>query len=855
MASLSYNGEIVMPDFKIAAAFDTETTNIELNGDIHAFPILYTFNDLRNIRIQEYNEFCDQIKFFRSSSEAYDFIEDIIEWGIFYNITPIICVYNMTFDLFSIMPYLMDNYNFKVAAQNSQTIYTLDLYMKDSNYMALRIWDTFHLETRGLSAMGVSCNICKLEGSWDYSLIRTQETPLTESEREYAARDVQVIPAYLKFLLDSNEWMDERDLGTKIITKTSITRQAGIKRIGKLKISDDNNMSILTAFEMICRLELPRDYDTYALRKACIRGGLAFTSANMANKVVRNVASLDVTSMHHAYINGRYIPELFSKSSPSLLMRMVNEVINTDIETILNRYYKPFYKCFHIKIRIDNIRLKNNSCFKKWGIGILAASKFKDKEVLGQGGFGNNDSAKEAEDAIRKNGYKDYVSDNNIMAFGKLLSADWCEVNVNEIEMWCISRVYEWDNIEVIYGESTIKQCLPPDYITLQSNTLFDMKQEAKKIVKLYEPGRNYEYEIPDSIPNELKNIIYKGEASKEFINGWYNVSVKGTFNGIYGVNVQDIFKPEYIVSDGEVIVDTNTSASMDNFSISGINHPRVLYTYGMRIAAGSRMHLIIAMELLYKNLKNRIDILGGDTDSIKMRCDFDVTNEEITEALEPLHKAVRESLNVCQSRIRKNHPELCSSLNHVGEFDIEKCGNSDRYIAHLEAWNKARISLDSDMKVHITCAGLSKPEDKFNLEDFANAFISQSDNGIEEFEKIAPYILGYNTIIGSELSYSLERTYPIYGKLITEDITDYLGTQDIVCEYEVPAIYSTGRVIGDTLKESNSRNVKYLKDNNIPVNDTYKELHIINGKCQIIESDLVGIDSAIIAEAITHKE
>ena len=61
--------------------------------------------------------------------------------------------------------------------------------------------------------------------------------------------------------------------------------------------------------------------------------------------------------------------------------------------------------------------------------------------------------------------------------------------------------------------------------------------------------------------------------------------------------------------------------------------------------------------------------------------------------------------------------------------------------------------------------------------------------------------------------------------------------------------------MIGDTLKESNSRNVKYLKDNNIPVNDTYKELHIINGKCQIIESDLVGIDSAIIAEATTHKE
>lgn len=843
-----------MSYFKIAAAFDTETTNIESNGDMHAFPILYTFNDLRNIKIQEYNEYFDNIIFFRNSNDAYNFLEDIIEWGTFYNITPIICTYNMTFDLFSIMPYLIDKYDFKVAAQNSQTIYTLDLYSKGSNFIALRFWDTFHLETRGLSAMGASCNMEKLTGSWDYKLIRTPETPLTDKEISYAERDVQVIPAYLRFLLDSNEWMKEEDLGTKIITKTSITRQAGIKRIGKLKISDDNNMSILTAFEMICRLELPHDYNIYALRKACFRGGLAFTSANMANKVTMNVASLDVTSMHHAYINGRYIPEHFSNSSTALLNRMVDEVINTKLETILNRYYKPFYKCFHIKIRINNIRLRKDSCFEKWGIGILASSKFKDSEVLGQGGFGENESAKEAEDSIRRNGYKDSVSKNNIIAFGKLISADWCEVNVNEIEMWCISRVYEWDNIEVLYGESTIKQCLPPDYITLQSNMLFDMKQEAKKIVNSYIPGKKYEYDIPNNVPEGIKNIVLNGTATHEFLNGWYNVAIKGTFNGIYGVNAQDIFKPEYTISDGEVTVDSNTAASIENFSTDGIDHPRVLYTYGMRIAAGSRMHLIIAMELLYNNLKNRIDVLGGDTDSIKLRCDFDVTNDEIMNALSPLHKAVREAIKVCQSRIRNNHPELCSSLNHVGEFDIEKCGNSDRYIAHLEAWNKARISLDSDMKVHITCAGLSKPDDKFNLEDFANSFIAKSDDGIEEFKKIAPYILGYNTIIGSELSYSLERTYPIYGKLITEYVTDYLGTQDMVCEYEVPAIYSTGRVIGDTLKESNARNVKYLKDNNIPVNDTYKELHVINGKCQIIESDLVGINRTIIDESIIHK-
>ena len=157
--------------------------------------------------------------------------------------------YNATFDLQTILASLANTYKIAVNAQSSTNIYTLDLCDDEDNIL-LRFWDTFHLEMRGLAAMGKTCGLAKATGDWNYDLVRTPETPLTELEYFYAARDVQVIPAYLRYLLDANEWLKSSDFGHLLLTKTSIVRQMAKHTIGNkyIHLSSGKSIKMLRAF-------------------------------------------------------------------------------------------------------------------------------------------------------------------------------------------------------------------------------------------------------------------------------------------------------------------------------------------------------------------------------------------------------------------------------------------------------------------------------------------------------------------------------------------------------------------------------------------------------------------------------
>lgn len=85
--------------------------------------------------------------------------------------------------------------------------------------------------------MGETCGLPKAVGDWDYSLVRTPETPLTEEEMFYARRDVQVIPQYLQWLLRANHWLTPDMLGCRVLTKTSLVRQMARREIGGRRVT------------------------------------------------------------------------------------------------------------------------------------------------------------------------------------------------------------------------------------------------------------------------------------------------------------------------------------------------------------------------------------------------------------------------------------------------------------------------------------------------------------------------------------------------------------------------------------------------------------------------------------------
>lgn len=796
--------------FTLAAVYDTETTNMYEGVKSRAFPCLFIVNDIRGVDLSDYTQGRDDnVKFYRHEQEMHDYISLLVSWGLDTQRVPIIAAYNMMFDLQPLMEDLRKSYDMKVCAQSSTHVYTLDLVDEEGKIL-LRFWDTFYLEMRGLSAMGETCGLEKAKGDWDYNLIRNQETYLTKEELGYARRDVQVIPAYLKYLLKANEWLKQGDLGVSVLTKTSLVRQMAKREIGRIKRCKDNGKEItqMKMFAKLCDQELPKTFESYGLRKACFRGGLTFTSAKYAMQVVENVASLDVTSMHHAFINGRFIPVKFKAAKQDKLEEAYNYIVNElPLEDILYTYHSPFPYAFHMLIRFDNIRIKKGSCFDEWGIATIPSAKFRAKASRWSKEEINNYANIYAEEMNRMNGWVDRAM-NAKFAFGKLYEAETVFMHVTEVELCAINMVYEWDNHKCILGEITQNFNRPPDYVTLQSNLLYGMKEDVKDILKKYHQYEPYQDTIPSTIPDGIRMQIESGVMSEQFLESYYTSTVKGQFNSIYGTMAQDVYKPDYqVLKDGNLQIDKQTQISKANWNQKQPEWCRVLYTYGMRIVGGSRLHLIVAMKLLYDALGNKIRITGGDTDSIKISCDEDVTDAQLMKALQPLHEAVTDAIDLTQERVREEYPELASSLHDVGCFEVENCGNSTRYKLHMEAWNKARVSLDSEDNIHLTCAGLSRPDGMYHMEHFIEDMLKTYSA-----YKIFPLILGFNTWIYPRLSFSLETHHPDTTDIFDDDVVDYRGHKQHVTAHESNALYVNGRLLGDLTKTVNRSSIDFVQ-------------------------------------------
>lgn len=791
------------PKLVLAAIYDTETTNIGDGENTRAFPILFIDNDIRDVDIYDYEpERDDKVRFYRKEQEMQVRIDEYVFWGECMGVVPIICAYNLMFDLQPLMEELNERYDIQANAQSSTNVYTLDLYSQGNH--VLRFWDTYHLEMRGLSAMGETCGLPKANGDWDYTLIRTPETTLTDLELFYAARDVQVIPSYLRYLLHANEWMQQSDLGVKVLTKTSIVRQMARREIERLTVPkrDGGRLELRHAFMQLCKKELPPNYQTYALRKSCFRGGWTFTAARYAMTLQRNVLSADAVSMHHTFINGRYVPQDFKPCLPRDLAAHMRSVLGTSRDYVMEHYAKPFDCAFHARVRIRNIRLRKGTCFEHWGIALEASSKFK-KAVAAGSEYGYDPANVMQENAVRERGFYDRFEEATF-AFGKLYRAKEVILHVCEVELWTLSRVYEWDSIEPIFGEATVRFKLPPDFVTLQSNKLFEQKSAAKYINFHYEKGVPYTGEtkfIPDGIALALKD----GVLEPQFFEQWYSSTVKGMFNGIYGTMAQDVFKPQYKCDGGSLVVDESTVTTQENYESKKPRSTRVLYTYGMRIVGGSRMHMVILMELLYDALGDRIRVLGGDTDSVKVSCDADVTDEEVECAMDPLGRAAKSAIDTCMERLRRNFPELASSLDGIGSFEIENRGH--HYELHKELWNKARVSFDGE-GFHITCAGLPRPIGLYTIETFLGELLQAGHTP----ESILQEAVGFDTFVSNAISHTLEHHKPEPTDLYDGVVTDHAGMESHVVAHQSTALYAAPRWLGETLKLTNRLSVDFLE-------------------------------------------
>ena len=148
--------------------------------------------------------------------------------------------------------------------------------------------------------------------------------------------------------------------------------------------------------------------------------------------------------MHHAFINGRYIPVHFSRSDPETLLFAAENILETESSYILDNYEKPFLFAFHALFRFKNIRLRPDTAFERWRIALIPKSKFKAAANVNRSI--QSDPSAAAEESVKTGGYVNRAI-NAVFGFGKLYSAERCEVWCNEIELYALSLVYQWDSL------------------------------------------------------------------------------------------------------------------------------------------------------------------------------------------------------------------------------------------------------------------------------------------------------------------------------------------------------------------------------------------------------------------------
>ena len=124
-----------------------------------------------------------------------------------------------------------------------------------------------------------------------------------------------------------------------------------------------------------------------------------------------------------------------------------------------------------------------------------------------------------------------------------------------------------------------------------------------------------------------------------------------------------------------------------------------------MRIAGGSRVHLVIAMLLINEKFNGQFQILGGDTDSIKIS---GLTNDQIQTALQPLHDAITTAINKTLTSAGIDPSQFAG----IGTFESEGTAELE-----VEVFNKNRLAWTGE-QFELTAAGIPTPSGRPNLEN-----------------------------------------------------------------------------------------------------------------------------------------
>lgn len=518
--------------FKVIGAFDTETSNV---GGIatgrFAFPCLYQIGEvLQPVETitADNAEKAITVNVYREAEDAFGKFDNIISNAN--NYVPVVLVHNLGFDMYAMASWLLSKKTRVLAKTGTKPIsfQVLD----DSGEPALVFLDTLGLFMKSLSTLGEECGMPKAVGDWDYSKVRTPETPLTEQELNYARRDIVTLIVYTGYFLRQNPEIKPWDVGKGVQTKTGVVRAKRIASLSRLK-GRNLKRKVGEMWHMHNRMQRPKDNEELFTMHASTRGGFTFCSRNNASAVFHSgngvkILSYDSTSQHPAQMTSHLYPQSFSNAEPGLLIESFNICASLSVDFVLRHWSMPFPYAFCACFRFANLRPKPGSVFAQEGIYPLASARFSGEVPLY-----DNEAARAFKETMGAKGYKDTAT-GATCSFGKLEGAETCELYLTELEAWVISRCYSWDSIEAVHGLLSHTFRKPPDMAVLSVMRFYKAKNALKEFMGRYKKGTpNDVSAISGLFPDSFVSRCKGGDAEHDELAEYYALS-KADLNSLF---------------------------------------------------------------------------------------------------------------------------------------------------------------------------------------------------------------------------------------------------------------------------------------------------------------------------------
>lgn len=811
--------------YKIVAAYDTETTNICDFSQIAAFPVLHQLgiflgDSCEDITPDNVRELV-HIDLFRHAKDAFLAFDDLIELGTLSEVVPVCMVHNLSFDMHSLAPYLKLK-NVKVLAKSATRPISFTI-LDEEEKPALVFWDTLGFFSKSLAVLGDEVGFPKLAGAWDYDLIRTPETLLTNEEIAYAKHDIYVLFAAIGDYLRKNPLILENKLGLNVVTKTGAVREKRKRLFDHVRNSEQKyNVGRFWNFQN--RKELPKTDDELFTMHACTRGGFTFCASRAAgvpfdftnsNKII---AGFDAASQHPAQMVSHFYPEGFEPASVEQLKMDADIIRLVTPEFLVAHWDKPFYVAFNAQFKFKNLRLKKDSVFERDGIEPLAFARVKPFNLEMNE---ENQQSHEFLEMISALGYRDYAIE-PVHNFGKLVAAKEVCLWLTELAFWEVCQCYDFDSFEPISGYDTMKFSRPSDLSILSVMYFFNAKNTFKEYKEKFDSRESLgDCESLEAIaPRSLVERMATFEASDAEVKAAYQI-YKSDLNALFGIECTNEAREDMILTD----------SGIETVGLSGVcnlpDNPKTWYQFGQRIVGWSRIAQNIVLQLAgsYCDL-----VINGDTDSVKIITD----NNRLSlfeKNLEHFANSITKAKKFVCLRVMKNYPEYYSELSGVGAYECEFI--TKKFAA---SWNKAYCTQTFDKKAgrdvfSFTIAGLATDASGFNFDNSFNALANALYEQGKSFEEVCNILLGYNLTIDASITKFNGRKIPEWGASYKNKVIDYLGNAANVDEPAALALFPMAKTIGGFDNTENEINYEIASRNNPNLNAKQTLLVFEEGK------------------------